>query len=869
MAEKKVSGKNKNGLHKSSEKRIQVNKRDTAYDDFLTQYSKELRKRSTRTIPEPKKHQLTDDRSQTARSGEINPHLSINPAAEHHILTKRSGRILTDDTGFKAHDYYQRFELKAEMPEFSEEDSITAQGGFEESSIPGQQTMADLVANNLSQESIAVPVESKISEENDDPFSSAYKSIRSEIPSFGKSEKLRAIARTATDDVGMEPESQLSFPAFDPLFKFDAPEKKKKNHSRKKQNKKGANPTEQQPFDIEEHEIVTSHVQSEEEISADNFKTTENEKKIKGKRFFEVINNNKLQEEEPVFEINSKQDIKSTAASLKKIGRMHLIQTCALLLLGSILAVVSIIFNKSVENGSYNPTVFTAVNAVFLILAGVLCIKELLEGVKDIAKRRLTLNSGGVLIYATALIQSVAASLSSDFPESIRILAPAAILMMTTVTSPKLLLTNNARLAVSIMGGNNTVSLFKPMSDGGIEGSVNTKHSKDGGTVRCNTKTQMTTGIMKKLTNAVPKPFGGNASYVIGLIFSLTVGIASGVITKSFSNAVTAICAMLMACLPVSYLFTASFMLFRENNNLAEKKSSIISYKAASEVTKTNAAVFDTCEFIESSACSIHSIKTFGSTDPKKATLCCAAAIKAGKSPLSDIMQQVVEQGGEEIPETQDVIVTAGGIAALVGNNKVLLGTKEFLSENHILIPEDDYEQKYISGDRKLLFLSVNGEFCMLLIVSYHIKRSVSAFFKYLVQKNISILIHSSDPNIVPEYIEKKCRIPKGSVSALTETEALYFRDKSAKTESSLPADVFTDGKISSLFALLKSAGRLEKIAGILPPIFFALSLAGALAVAIPIILSGNATTGNLYIILLRIICTAVATAVPMFISNK
>lgn len=866
MAEKKVSGKNKN---KNNERKVRVRNNDSAYDDFLIKYGQDLRKRSTRTVSEPKKNIEKPSDGDTARCGEMNPHLAVNPAAEHHILTKRSERILADDTGFKAHDYYQRFDLKPEMPEIKEEDLVPAENGFEESVIPGQQTMADMVADNSQGEDIVVPVESKIAHEEEDIFSSAYKAVRGDTPFFGKSEKLRAIARTATDDVGMEPESQLSFPAFDPLFKFDEADKKKKSRHGKKKDKKSDKIQQEKEFDIEEAALVTSRTAEDEEAQDVQPVTEENKAKTKKHRFFQVIDNGQFQEEEPVFEINSKQDIRSTSANLKKIGRMYLIKTCVLIALGIIAGIISVTFSNSVKDGTFNTVAFATANVIFLIIAGVFCIKELAEGIKDIIKRKFTLNAGCMLIFVSSLIQTFAAAASPLFPENMKILTSAAILSMTAMTIPRLLLTNNSRLAVSIMGSGNTVSLFRPLSDGGIEGAVNSTYAKEDGAVRCNTKVQLTSGIMKRLTNAIPKPFGGNATFIFALVFSLVASVATSIITRSFSCGMTVFAAMLMACLPLSYTVSAAFLLFSENNALAEKKSSVISFRSAGEVAKTNSVLFDACEIIEGSSCSIHSIKTFGTTDPKKATLCCAAAINAGNSPLLQIIRQVVEQGEEEIPEAQDFIVCKGGIAALVGNDKVLLGTKEFLSENRVLIPEEDYEENYITGDRKLLFLSVNGEFCMLLIVSYHIKRSVATFFRYLADKDISILIHSADPNITPEYIEKKCRLEKESVFALSETESTYFRDKAQKTESSLEADVFTDGKPLSIFALLRSAYRLDQAAGLLPTMVLVLALIGAFAVSLPALLGNIIFVGNLYIIILKIVCTVLTVAVPLLISKK
>ena len=865
MAEKKVSGKN----NKTDQKRVRVRNTDSVYEDFLIKYGQDLRKRSTRTVSEPKKNTKKPQDAETARCGEINPHLAVNPAAEHHILTKRSERILADDTGFKAQDYYQRFEMKPEMPELKEDEHPHAGSNQEDSIIPGQQTMADMVAGENDEDTV-VPVESKDAEPEEDLFTAAYRAVKDGNPYFGKSEKLRAIARTANDDVGMEPESQLSFPAFDPLFKFDEPEnKKKKIRSEKKKDKKSDKKDQIKEFDIDEEALVTSQTaeeKTEAEIAAEH---PENAKKNRKHRFFSVIDNGDFQEEEPVFEINSKQDIRSTATKLKKIGRANLIKTAGLLLIAIITGIISMAFSAKAEEGAFNAVAFTVINIISLILAGVLCIKELADGIKDILKLKFTPNAGCILILLSSFIQSVAVAASPMFSLGMKVLTPAVVLTLTAMTIPKLLLTNNSRLAVRIIGNSDSVSLFRGLSDGGIEGAVNARYSEENGSVRCNTSVQLPAGIIKRLTNAIPRPFGNNASYIFAIVFSLVVAIAGGIITRSFAGAVTSFTAMLIACLPLSYTLAAAFLLLRENNILSEKKSSIISYKSATEVTKTKAVILDASEITEGSSCSIHSIRTFGTTDPKKATLCCAAAIKAASSPLLDIIRQVVEQGEEEIPEADDFYVCKGGIAAIVDSNKVLLGTKEFLEENNVLIPENDYEEKHITGDRKLLFLSVNGEFCMLLIVSYHIRRSMASFFRYLTAKDIAILIHSSDPNINADYIEKKCKLPKDSVSALNDTESSYFRDKAQKTETSLEADVFTNGKPASLFALLKSAFRLDNATGIMPSMIFILALVGALAVSVPALLGSYAAVGSLYIIIIKIVCTVLTAAIPLLISKK
>ena len=850
MAEKKVSGKTKNKYNKPV--------RDSSYDDFLAQYGSELRKRSTRTVNEPVRKK--DNTTQESRCGELNPHTTVNPAIEHQIFTKRTGRILSDDTGFKAKNYIERFNLTPELPELRDD---TVQEELTLSSIPGQQTMADIVSEEV-QDEIFAPIEGQIADNEQDPFSAAYKAFRNDTSlNFGKSEKLRAIARTAADDAGMEPESQLSFPVFDPLFKFPEEKSAKKKLTIKKKTKKEKNKTQEiMSFDIDEKDIVTKSVQEEHEETEPAFSPEESTATHdKKSRFFEFLaDSGTSQEVEAPFEIGSKNDIRTVLKTLTKQSRTALIKSCALFISGFVLMVLLLVIDKS------KTAVHSVLSLIFMLLGGAVCIKELTEGIKDTGKKKLTLNSCILFIFASALLQTVVSFFSVTEGT---ILAPAAMIIMTAVTMPKFFLSNNSKLTAGLLTSG-SVSIFRTASEGGIDGVISEKFTGGKGLLRYSSGAMFATGLMKKLTNAIPKPFGVNAAYIMVILFALIAGIASGFISSSFMAGMTAFTGMVITCLPVSYTFTASILLYNANNTLLNNKSSLISYRCAAEVTETKAIVFNTSDIIEQSACSIHGVKAFGHTDPQKATLYCAAAINAGLSPLAYIMKQVTDQSETEVPEAEDVkIFSSGGIIATVENSTVLLGSREFLKDNGVYIPDEDYEEKFLTGDRKLLYFAIDGKFTMLLIVSYHIKRSVAAFFKYLTANGIKIVIYSSDPNITPAYIIKKCKLQDGTVFETENAEGAYFSDKEKKTEPALPADVFTDGSITALSNLIRSAFSLTKTINILPFIIYIMSAVCSLFVATSVFLGSAASIGNFYIIILRIISFAVSIISVKFLSDK
>ncbi|MCD7774042.1 MAG: hypothetical protein LUH40_00465, partial [Clostridiales bacterium] len=312
MAQKKVSGKKtKDSEKKSLHSSVLSN---DEYEDFIAKHSADLRKRSTGTIAVPKKKTGDTYEENQARCGEIDPHTTVNPALQRQILTKRTGRILPDDTGFKSMSYNNRFELQPEMPETLINENPAEQSGSsaDYDIIPGQQTMADIAALNSS-DGISVPIEEKA--EPEDFFTNAYQSMKkSGQVSYGKSEKLRAIARTAADDAEMEPESQLTFPAFDPLFKF--PENKEENEEKKERKKdkkqKGKSRNTQSSskeqeentgFDIDETEILTTEkepeIPVEENTSDEDIEREEDTEKSNKSKIFDLLADSEKERDDP------------------------------------------------------------------------------------------------------------------------------------------------------------------------------------------------------------------------------------------------------------------------------------------------------------------------------------------------------------------------------------------------------------------------------------------------------------------------------------------------------------------------------------------------------------------------------------------
>ena len=110
---------------------------------------------------------------------------------------------------------------------------------------------------------------------------------------------------------------------------------------------------------------------------------------------------------------------------------------------------------------------------------------------------------------------------------------------------------------------------------------------------------------------------------------------------------------------------------------------------------------------------------------------------------------------------------------------------------------------------------------------------------------------------------------PSEDIPETDDVAAAYFRDRERKVESALPADVFTDGQIASVFALVRKAFSLDRMSRDLPVILYTFCAIGALLVAVPVFLGGVSVLGNAYLLLIQLISFASGIGITAVLAKQ
>ena len=108
------------------------------------------------------------------------------------------------------------------------------------------------------------------------------------------------------------------------------------------------------------------------------------------------------------------------------------------------------------------------------------------------------------------------------------------------------------------------------------------------------------------------------------------------------------------------------------------------------------------------------------------------------------------------------------GFAAWCDNNHIQIGTRRFLEQEGVALPDEDYENQHSkNGELQILYLAVSGNVHAMFVIRYVGGRNIARSLAALQQENIRLLVTSLDPSLTAKHITEAYRLPEGMVTVL------------------------------------------------------------------------------------------------------
>lgn len=272
----------------------------------------------------------------------------------------------------------------------------------------------------------------------------------------------------------------------------------------------------------------------------------------------------------------------------------------------------------------------------------------------------------------------------------------------------------------------------------------------------------------------------------------------------------TVFTAVVCVCSPFTMLFGENLPLLRTSRSLTAQGGMIAGGEAAETIADASAVVVDAAQLFHSGGITLHGIRTFKGGRIDVSILAAASIMDKIGGTMSEVFFQIIEGRTEILDDVEDIVYEEGmGLSAWVDGQHVLIGNRELMRHHGIELPPREYEQKYRQDQRHILYLSAGGELSSMFVISYKATDAVYERLKRLERSRVTMIVHSTDPNITREMLADLFELDYDLVQIMPpHLHGVYAQQ--TELVGTAEAQAGTMGGSLSLLDTLAAAGRIR-----------------------------------------------------------
>ena len=146
-----------------------------------------------------------------------------------------------------------------------------------------------------------------------------------------------------------------------------------------------------------------------------------------------------------------------------------------------------------------------------------------------------------------------------------------------------------------------------------------------------------------------------------------------------------------------------------------------------------------------------------------------ASVLNESCDTLRGLFSQIIEDRTDILFPVKDLEQHTGlGFSAWCDNNRILIGTRRYMEQEGVTLPEQDYEDGHSkNGELQVLYLAGSGNLHAMFVLRYVGGRNVARSLASLQRENIRLLVTSKDPSLTARHITEAYHLPEGMVTVL------------------------------------------------------------------------------------------------------
>lgn len=247
------------------------------------------------------------------------------------------------------------------------------------------------------------------------------------------------------------------------------------------------------------------------------------------------------------------------------------------------------------------------------------------------------------------------------------------------------------------------------------------------------------------------------------LVISVIAFVLWLIIAKNIALAINIFVSILVVACPCSLGLATPLAIVIASGNASRKGILVKTSEALENFHKAKTICFDKTGTLTKGTLSISKIYNYSNLEEKELLKNIASIEKKSEHPIA---RAIVNKAIEEKIEFEDLkefkAIAGFGVEAIMQNNdKYLIGNRKLMTENGVIIPNEQDEQQLVNDGNSILFVSLNNKLVALIGVKDILKDNIENVIKELKDKNINVVMLTGDNEKTAEIVAKQIGIEK------------------------------------------------------------------------------------------------------------
>ena len=249
---------------------------------------------------------------------------------------------------------------------------------------------------------------------------------------------------------------------------------------------------------------------------------------------------------------------------------------------------------------------------------------------------------------------------------------------------------------------------------------------------------------------------------VLGAVWSFATG-------KGLNGAAAALASVLCLGAPLSATLIAGLTALRTERTAGAVGAVIPGWAGIEELNGIDTVQVDAGELFTPESAQLEDIRIFKGGRIDRAILYTGSVLNQGCNTLSRLFRTIIADRTDILSPVKDLETHPGlGFSAWCDNNRILIGTRAYMEQEGVPLPEADYEARHSrNGELQILYLAVSGNLYAMFVLRYVGGKHAARCLAILQKENIRLLVTCQDPSLTAEKIAAAYHLPEGLVTVL------------------------------------------------------------------------------------------------------